>query len=478
MKLTFTKAESKLSTIWAVLHSLVLVYAYTCLSIKAFFQYNSGGDYLWYHLPNGLLRWGLTDFTPSPYIQLICKTLPPLADWTEGLLVALTGSVKAGTGANALAFALVSLVLVALYRKQVSWRWLLTGFLAIPMFVIHFTNGYIDLFGACGIFLAFASLGLLHKPEKFVQAGLSFCFGLSVAVFSRYQTWPAACLLIAIAGFRILKLNKIPKARRIALMSLAFIIMAAWPVRNLVKFGSPTYPYKAPIVGRFFEAPIQMETLYKDQVPNQLQKRPQPIIFLYSMFELTRWDPNAGKYVWNGDQGSGAATADPHFRMGGWSIYTVLILLLFLTVGIVLRRFVWFELTFLGGILLFTSFMSQGHELRYFMFIPMCVVFLFAKYAEQLPERWSVLCKVLLLASAIHVCEKVHISRIKYAPMSDSVPEKIKAAWKAYDAAVVKKPLCGIDGPDSIYFTGPNLREYPVIDNDAKNCKGYFYDPQ
>lgn len=471
---------SKLKAKGIVLHWILLLAVLTSLFIKAFFQFNEngGGDYLWYHLPNGLLHWGYTNFTPSPYIQLISNSFPPLADWVEGFLVWMTGSVKAATGANFLALMLSFFVIHILYKKSISMRWFITSVFSIPLVMLYSSSGYVDLFGACGILIAFASLGKISRSEVFPLASSFFILGILIATLSRFQTWPAAALLCFIALVKLWGFSpELSKKQIIFCLLASFMAFGIWPLRNFVKYGNPTYPYAAPVIGKYFPSAISMEELYVNQVPLNLQGKSQPLVFMNSLFELSRFEKHSYKFHWSVDQGTQDGKVSPHFRMGGWSIYTVCIFLLFLALGLFRKIFAFLDVAFLGVILIFTSFMSQGHELRYFMFIPMCTAFLIVRALPSYSMKMQNLYCLLILAAAIHVGDRSRLKNFDFSGVEDKAPEKAKAAWKAYDLAEVKKPLCGVDGPDSIYFTGPNFKEYPVVDNDKENCKGIFYDP-
>lgn len=457
-------------------HCAVLVYAAVMLFLRSFFQFNSGGDYLWYHLPNGLIRWNYTDFVPSGYIQLINETLPPLGDWVQGMLVALTGSVKAATGANFLAFGLVFFLTWRLYRERFQARYFLTGVLAIPLFLHHMSSGYVDLFGASGVFLSFVSLKFLKDSTQFRFAAFTFCLGIFIATLSRFQTWPAATLLWALAAYQVLWANKTLRMQsRIFFIVASLLVLALWPARNFIKYGNPTYPYKAPFIGKYFPHAITMEELHVNQVPKRLIDKPQPWIFFNSVFEVSRFTHPSVKYKWNTDQGFYGGVESPHFRMGGWSVFTLLLLLSFFFWGLWRRLHDPVELIFLGGITLFTSFMSQGHELRYSIFIPLALLFMVAQSMKFFSPKWVAVFGVLLLSSAVDVSNKYHIERLDLTPFTEHVPERIKKAWEAYEESDRTRPLCGEDNADSIFYTGPTLSEYPVVDADKSRCKNGFY---
>ncbi len=145
------------------------------LFLKGFLSFEAGSDFLWYHLPNGLLTFGISDFTPAPYIRLIIDTFPPLADYTQGFLVYVTGDPRSSCAANTLAFVVTILFMFVMYRQSMIWRWFFVSLLAVPMFVVQLPSGYVDFFGACGVLLAMAALVKLHERSDRLGSIFSPC---------------------------------------------------------------------------------------------------------------------------------------------------------------------------------------------------------------------------------------------------------------------------------------------------------------
>lgn len=462
----------------AKMHWLILAMVYGLLVVKAFCQFNPSWDYLTYHLPNALSMIGWIQFIPTEFLGVVIEAYPPLADLVQGLLVLVTGQIKAATGANVIVMLLTLGLICVLYGRSFQWRWLLSSFLAIPLFVFHLPSGYADLFGACGILLAFAAL--MKLEEYFVIAAVCFCLGLFIATMSRFTTWPAAGFLWIAAGFKIFQLPRQSLRIKSVFLASALILISIWPLRNMAIYSNPTYPYPVPVLGKYFpyHQDFTIENSRSSQLTLRLQDKPHIQSFLISVFELSRFGGFKEKYSWNLDQGQEGGVNNPHFRLGGWSVYTVLIFLIFLILSCFWRIISFYEVFFIGILLVFTGFLPRGNDLRFFIFIPLCIAFSLAKALPLFPKYWGLVFKILILVSASYVVRKTQVGKPNLAPMTDYVPDYIKSAWHAYDNALVKKPLCGEGGnPATVFYAGPHLREYPVVDRDKKNCKGVFYSP-
>lgn len=472
------KWRVRILNLFAKIHWLILAFVYGCLVVKAFCQLNPSWDYLTYRLPNALSMIGWIQFIPTEFLRIVMETYPPLGDLVQGLLVLVTGKITAASGANVVVLLLTLGLICLLYGRAFSWRWLLTSFLAIPLFVFHLPSGYTDLFGACGILLAFTAL--MKLEEYFEIAATCFCLGLFIATMSRFTLWPAAGFLWIAAGLKILKLSGQSVRAKSIFLASALVLISIWPARNFMTYGSPIYPYRAPFVGKYFpfHQDFIVDTLRPKQLAHQLQAKPPIQSFLVSLFELNRFGGYKEKYSWNLDQGQQGGVQNPHFRLGGWSIFTVLIFLGYLIMAINWRLISFYEISMIAVFLVFTSFLPQGHELRYFLFIPLCIAFSLARVLPMMPKYWGLVFKVLILASAAYVVEKAQFKKFDFGSITNYASPRIKNAWQAYDKALVKKPLCGEDGnPASIFYAGPTLREYPVVDRDREHCKGVFYDP-
>ncbi len=463
----------------------ILVLAFVCVSyglltLKGFIGFVAGSDFLWYHLPNGLLAFGVSDFVPSSYTQMIMDAFPPLADYFQGFLVWLTGLPKISCAANSLIFLIVCALIYLLYKKTLSWSLLLTSFLAVPMFVTQMPSGYVDFFGACGVLLVLAStLMIRENPSRRRFSFFCACLGIILAVYSRAQCWPITAFLGLGLSFRLLtepsplslKLNW----ARIFSVVLVACLLSGWALRNLAKYGNPTYPYKTPFMGEYFPSEIDVGlAMSPRQKPASLGSAGHAEILLHSVFELSRF--KAKGFKWSIDQGFDQGIDSPHFRLGGWSLYTVLIILLMIGVGArhsILRKDLWSWVS-LGLSLVVMAKIPQGHELRYFMAIPLCALFLIVYRLNFYPQTWQLIFKVLIFISACHVVEQQKIHRIENVDFSQFVGENIRSVWKAFDEAAVKKPICWTNEGDAILLTGPTLSEYPV--RNLKKCDGRFVD--
>ncbi len=271
---------------------------------------------------------------------------------------------------------------------------------------------------------------------------------------------------------QILKNSNLSKISRLIAILFLTVLASGWACRNFVKFGNPTYPYRTPFIGNYLPSAIDVEKEIQDlQRPEFLLEASSAKMLLFSVFELSRFVDNGFK--WNMDQAFPGGVESPHFRLGGWSLFTVVILMLMLIQGIrygaVKEPWCWACIFFA---LFIMANIPQGHEMRYFMAVPFTAAFLLVYRLNLYPKYVQTAYKLLILISAIHVYDKQRIPRVRVVDFSKLAPEKMRAAWAAYDQAEFKRPLCGGDQGDAILLTGPSLREYPV--RNEKDCDGYF----
>ena len=110
------------------------------------------------------------------------------------------------------------------------------------------------------------------------------------------------------------------------------VCAASWPMRNLPKFGNPTYPLQPPIISKLikFEGMELGLEERKNQVPQYLWGASNPRMFLESALEFNRLQASQEDFKYSIDQGGySGGPSTPHHRMGGWSFYVVIGCLIF-----------------------------------------------------------------------------------------------------------------------------------------------------
>jgi hypothetical protein len=385
-----------------------------------------------------------------------------------GALVLATGRFSAAGALNLLAFAALVAGLLWLYGRAFSLRWFLTALLGVPLVVLHLASGYVDLFAACWLTLALAALdGLERAAPRPLASALLFVMSLALAMLSKFQAWPVAALIGLVGLWRFAALAHADRLSRVHALVLGAVLvvgLGAWPLRNLILFHNPVYPVQFPLApGLFPNALIEADSGVFN-LPRWLEARSRPLRFAASVTEWNRFH-SGERYFWSLDMGARANPADsPHHRLGGWFPFTIAWLGLGTALARSRRRVPSSALAAFVGALGLIAILPQGHELRYWLFVPLALALWTARVIEDLRPGLRRTLQSALLAGAIVVLGATHPFAIDPRPPAAFAPEKARAFWAQQSAqpsaALVK--VCDVN-PDGIYWSGPNFREYPVV---------------
>ncbi len=451
----------------AALHWGLLAAVYGRLALRAFLNFPRDWDFLAYHLPGALSAWGLTSYTPEPRLVAVIEGFPALPRVVAGALVLVTGRFSASGALNLVAFGGLLAGLLWLHGRAFSLRWLLTALLGVPLFVLHLASGYVDLFAACWLVLALAALdGLEPASERPFASGLLFVAALVLAMLSKFQAWPIAGL-IGLAGLwrfaSLLRDSRLGRTRALVLAAALVLGLGAWPLRNMLVFHNPVYPVQFPLApGLFPNALVEADSGVQN-LPQWLAPRSRPVRFAASALEWNRLRPGE-RYVWSLDMGARANPADsPHHRLGGWFPWT----LAWLVAGAALaarRRLVPVSaLASFAGALGLVAVLPQGHELRYWLFVPVALAFWTSRAIADLSPAIRRALEVALVAGAAFVLLATRPFAIDARPPEVFAPREARAFWAEQAARPTAAPVkvCDVN-PEGIYWSGPHFREFPV----------------
>jgi hypothetical protein len=450
-----------------IIHWLLIGAVYLLLFGKALLELSTDWDFLSYHLPGALSRFGLTSLIPHWKTQAINEGFPPLANTMQGFFALVCGRISAANALNSVGFLLCLCGLKVLFGKNLSLRWFLTFCLSIPLIVRHLYSGYIDLWSNLFLMLAFAALIKFFENRHNKQAQLIFFCSIAASVFSKYLTWPIAALLSSVFVFSLLRdFSKNRKQLAFGIVILALIFFS-WPIRNYALYSNPVYP----IVPSFFpkETPglqyLGARRPKENNTPVYLHESTNFFRFISSAYELNRLQSSPYKYEWSYDQAAKTfrepARASPHQRMGGWFIASMSILS-FLFLLALFRRSIPTPAgaTFLGCFIL-TAIMPQSHELRYWLYIPLSLILLFVLHEKSYPRHILIAARGLLSICACYV-----LFSLSPYPIDWSTPEAYalpaaKEFWNQHPRAT--EPIC-ITAPrgQALFFAGPSFSEIPV----------------
>ena len=438
------------------------------LTFKALFRFSLDSDYLEYHLPEALSFFGMTTFRPGPKFRMLLDGHPPLAHILQGVLVLISGRISTANGLSALAF-LSAVFLLFRTSRQISIRWFLTGFLGIPILLIHYISGYIDLFSNLLVFAAFLMLFTFpvnRRHSALVHTCLFLVFVLA-GHLSKFQMWPISWVL---SFFMFLKLMRLSVKGRIGLpLSLIFLALliavnSVWAVRNTIKFDNPTYPVAPPFLEKAVTQPLPWSSrLEAGLMPGYFQKLPRILRFFYSLFEVNSFQFNA-EYHWSIDQWNGPENTTPHHHLGGFFWLSMLLHTAVLSIAMATGKTSGSDLLPFFCAVMCVSLLPMNFYLRYWQFIPLILCFHTAFALPRLPIGFRQVIKGALLLSAMIVCfslPEVFQLDLPDSP-AEAAPIEVRSFWA--EASVQPEKKWGICPAQSyaIFWSGPNLNEFKV----------------
>lgn len=373
-RITHTGWKEIPTVILSLVAVLVASAALIDLGIRSAVRLDLGWDAFMYHIPFAALLGGLhVTYDMNDTVRPLFEGFPPLPEAMQGLLWRLTGSVNATGVVNFLAF-VVFLIYCHSVLHAPFWLVALIA-LTAPMVLIHTTVSYVDLFSNAWLAIGAASCIYLYLfPAGSKRAVLiGAAAGLAAAAWSKYQLVPIAALifvLLAVVSLRPVIATRFGR-RQVIVVLLSFAALASVPyAKNLALYGNPFWPVKVPVVGGLF--PYRIDAVTQGaaaQRPAGLVGAPQPEVFAYSLFEIHQ--PTHYPYTdrWIIDQGN----AGEGFRMGGfWGTGTLIYLVTMVAMLIFCARRAGIVVCITAaGVLVFTAFLPQSNELRYFMYLPL-----------------------------------------------------------------------------------------------------------
>gem|GEM_PF-4896259 len=456
------------------------------LSVRGFMAFPIEWDFLAYHLPFALRHYGLTTFQPNEFLMMLYDVFPPTAHYVQGALILLFQNPSAAALLNGLGFFCCLGLLKRMY-PTIALSKMMLAILAMPVVLFQIGSGYIDLWVATWVWIAFiGAVKFVEDGCKSWKIASTIFAGLAISASSKYQAWPFCAVLLLFLFLGMVTQtsqrgdNRMGIGQRAAILGIAVLCTAAWPVRNFIKYGNPTYPLQPPIISKLvkFKGTEIGPEERKGQFPIYLRDASNPRMFLESALELNRLQESAESFKYSIDQGGYRGGAEtPHHRMGGWTPYVVMGCLVFglwrWLIELRHNRMTAASLPFgvvavSAGILLF---IPQNHELRYWTFLPLCMIFLLFK---PLPSTEKAYSKALVAyfcgAFAITNINLIDIYRLRRGSAAQYYPAEARESVEQMLQAGINKdnePACiGSHTPWDIYWAGANFNEVAV-----KVCK-------
>lgn len=354
-----------------------------------------GYDSWWYHLPFSSFIWniggGAGGFHLDDTSYQRWQGFPLLWEAIQGLFWLGTGSIRA----IILPQLLLCFVYFAYVRRalDVPTPWVVLGFFACPMLLIHFQSTYLDLASGASIALMFFVLTLLvadarnGKPLCSWQQAVGVVAMAAIAGNTKYQGLLACLSLSTIMMVGCLAVPRLGTRQRCllaALLVLANLAAGASALANLARHGNPFYPIQVQVLGKVvFDGP-ESPNLTAEHPSYLLSgsrevSLPGPVNFVLSATEFD-WVLRGVAPWYNIDSVSGRSPRrGPPSRTGGWGSVFVL-----LNIGLLLTQVVSFariadqrqRLLVVNAVLLtlVTACLPRAHELRYWLYLPLVLM--------------------------------------------------------------------------------------------------------
>jgi hypothetical protein len=342
-------------------------------------KFNFDWDTLAYHIPFAALRVGLLSsdqFVLPPNLEVRYSSFPPLVDYVQGALWAVTGRPEATSLISPVGAFLLALYMRMAYKLPMFWT--VCIFLAVPILHTALDSGYVDLWtNAFFVIHIFAAWRVLTSQHPTWKDALIANVSLTIAVNSKEQFFIVGAvsftIIIVILCCELLVKWKRGDAPNFFLL-IIFVVFAPLtffsPIRNLILFHNPIYPITVQVGG--FRLPGTETGLWPG--PAALSHVPQAIRYVLSQLDLdaTNMRPH-GYTIDQGDVPEGAAG----FRMGGALSILLLSCLGLIVPGLAKVRPHRGEVAAIIGaaaLLIFVSIFPESNELRYFSFVEIAII--------------------------------------------------------------------------------------------------------
>ncbi|VEP13390.1 conserved membrane hypothetical protein [Hyella patelloides LEGE 07179] len=340
----------------------------TSLFFKAIIDVDLSYDSWWYHLPFAARIWRIVPpelfLGDEKWFVPRFEGFPLLAHFLQGFFWLVSGRIQT---ANLVSF--LSLIIYLFFLKtnfQVPLYLSAIALLAIPLVLTHTTSSLVDLPGSMGfsILLAIAyklfKQKQLPKKQELLIAVLAAATAANVKTHLQPLVLATVCIVVVRLGWLCFSQTKIlgkQLFKFVPIGILAFLLIFATPIKNIILYGNPLYPIKIEVVGIVLNHKLAPEVSERG---NRGQK------WLRSILEIK-------SAPWSTEQGSSEPERN---RMGGFfGAYVVFNLLLLLGLSIyelLLKDTQLLEartaLVMVVMMSLITAYFPQSHELRYVMF--------------------------------------------------------------------------------------------------------------
>jgi hypothetical protein len=355
-----------------------------------------------YHLPFSALLWDIGGareaFVLSDEMRVRYDGFPLLAEFIQGALWKLTGTINATALINSAALAVF--VLVAARALRASAAVLAFGALAVPLVAMHAVSGYIDLFvGALVALQAVAAVKIERSVrDRRGRIGPWLAVLVGSAALAGNAKITAVVMSVAIgaflAAYLVLTREGIERRRLVDVLLVLFVaalLASATLLKNVHHHGNPVYPFETTVAGIHLQGPEPEYRSYP-AYSAPLGALARPVNWLLSISDLD-WAIRGSAPRYSLDMAAGGDTPQvTQPRTGGYfGPLPAASLVLAVWLAVRLARAsptAWRGQRFMLALFLFvtiaTAFMPQSHELRYHLHWPLLLMLVVAVLVRHL----------------------------------------------------------------------------------------------
>ncbi|MCE7505279.1 hypothetical protein LZG75_03415 [Polynucleobacter sp. IMCC30063] len=351
-----------------------------------------------YHLPFTAALWNINNFRDVFIMDegMLNRFhgFPLALDWMRGIFWKISNDVRATVLLSSLSFSIFVLATSIFFRLNPLL--FLIGLLTFPQISIHIFSTYSDLpFGILiatqfVIAIAIERYFLREKLSKINSFALLFGFILSTALSGNSKMWGPIlnASIITFLFLYALIYYRINKNKLIILFIVCFFSMMLscfTIIKNTINHNNPFYPitFSIPLSEKKLIGPEPQHDASPAYAMN-LSVLEKPIYFLFSITEFD-WNLRGINNYYSLDSAPGENPKKyGKARTGGWwGVYlgfNFIALFAIWLYAVKYNRMLYAKLKFsvamYGFFLLSISLLPQSHELRYFLCIPILLIFL------------------------------------------------------------------------------------------------------
>ena len=351
-----------------------------------------------YHFPFSAQLLQINNYSQSfildKTMQARYEGFPVMAEFLQGLLWLLTGRLSATALINSVS--LTIFIGCASRYGKVSFSLWVFGILSIPMIAFHALSTYIDLFLGVGIAFQYLSAVIIFRNvqegQKYTHLIVWQCiYVLAAFMMGNTKMWApvmslAMSLFLFLAMFlgRKKYLSKNIFYQIIFTLVIASILSSGSLIKNSIVHKNPIYPIEFTVNN--LDIHLQGPEIGYQNEPGYAENYGilrRPIYFVLSITELD-WTIRGVKPFYNLDMGTVEKPKNySPARAGGWwgidialSISLVFILWVSAKFKIISCGSVsFFPISLFCFLTVITALMPQSHELRYFLYWPILLIF-------------------------------------------------------------------------------------------------------